>query len=92
MVHPRGSDHFGKACVLLHLGYFVFDWTEGDVRAPIMVREQNEGAVFRFVLDRNGVAQAAALSIWLDHNCTVHWASGRRGVEILNRLASQERS
>ena len=70
-----------------NLGNFVFDWTEGNVRTPIMVREQNEGAVFHFVLDRNGVAQAAALPVWLDDNCTVRWACGRRGVEILNRLA-----
>jgi gamma-polyglutamate biosynthesis protein CapA len=70
-----------------NLGNLVFDWTEGNVKTPVMVREQNEGAVFHFVLDRNGVANASAIPIWIDDKCVVHWASGLRGVEILNRLA-----
>jgi hypothetical protein len=69
-----------------NLGNFLFDYQEGNVQNPIMVREQNEGAVFHFVLDRNGVAQASALPIWTDDHCRVRWASGNRGVEILNRL------
>ena len=75
-----------RAMCCYNLGNFVFDWEEGNVKIPMMLREQNEGAVFHFVLDQNGVAQAAALPIWIDDNCTVHWASGVRGVEILNRL------
>lgn len=70
-----------------NLGNFLFDWEEGNVKIPIMLREQNEGAVFYFVLDRAGVARAAALPIWIDDTCNVHWAIGTRGVEILNRLA-----
>jgi len=69
-----------------NLGNFLFDWEEGNVKIPVMLREQNEGAVFHFVLDRNGVAQATALPVWIDDNCTVQWATGIRGVEILNRL------
>ena len=69
-----------------NLGNFVFDWEEGNVKIPMMVREQNEGAIFHFVLDRNGVARASALPIWMDDTCTVHWASGTRGMEILKRL------
>ena len=69
-----------------NLGNFVYDYEEGNVKTPRMVREQNEGAVFHFILDRNGVAQASALPIWIDDKCTVRWASGMRGVEILNRL------
>jgi poly-gamma-glutamate synthesis protein (capsule biosynthesis protein) len=70
-----------------NLGNLVFDWTEGNVKTPVMVREQNEGAVFHFVLDRNGVARASAIPIWIDDKCIVHWASGSRGIEILSRLA-----
>jgi hypothetical protein len=69
-----------------NLGNFLFDWQEGHVQNSIMVREQNEGAVFHFILDGSGVAQASALPIWTDENCRVHWANGNRGVEILNRL------
>ena len=76
-----------RAVCCYNLGNFFFDWEEGNVKIPLMLREQNEGAVFHFVLDRNGIAQAAALPIWIDDRCTVHWASGMRGVEILNRLA-----
>jgi hypothetical protein len=75
-----------RAVCCYNLGNFLFDWEEGNVKIPLMLREQNEGAIFHFVLDRNGIAQAAALPIWIDDRCTVHWASGMRGVEILNRL------
>lgn len=75
-----------KSVCCYNLGNFLFDWEEGNVKIPTMLRGQNEGAVFHFVLDRNGIAQAAALPIWIDDRCTVHWASGMRGVEILNRL------
>jgi hypothetical protein len=75
----------GSMCCY-NLGNFLFDWEEGNVKIPVMLREQNEGAVFHFVLDRNGIAQAAALPICIDHNCTVQWATGMRGVEILDRL------
>jgi hypothetical protein len=69
-----------------NLGNFVSDWREGNVTIPMMVREQNESAMFLFDLDRQGVAQAAAFPIWIDDDCRVHWASGMRGIEILNRL------
>ena len=69
-----------------NLGNFLLDWREGNVQTPIMLKEQNEGAVFRFVLDRQGVAEATALPIWLDDDCRVHWAIGSRGKEILDRL------
>lgn len=76
----------GSLCCF-NLGNFVFDWEEGNVKIPLMVREQSEGAIFHFLLHRNGIAQATALPIWVDDKCAVRWATGRRGVEILNRLA-----
>lgn len=70
-----------------NLGNFVCDWTEGNVKTPVMVREQNEGAVFWITMDRSGVVELAALPIWTDNDCKVHWANGTRGIDILNRLA-----
>jgi hypothetical protein len=81
-----------KSLCCYNLGNFLFDWEEGNVKIPMMLREQNEGAVFHFVLDRNGIAQAAALPVWIDDRSTVHWASGTRGVEILKRLVRISRA
>jgi len=77
---------FEEGVCCYNLGNFVLDWQEGKVKNTVMLREQNEGAIFHFILDRNGVAQAAALPIWVDDRCIVHWATGMRGVEIINRL------
>jgi poly-gamma-glutamate synthesis protein (capsule biosynthesis protein) len=76
----------GKGVCCYNLGNFVLDWQEGKVKNTVMLREQNEGAIFHFIFDRRGVAQAAALPIWVDDRCIVHWATGMRGMEILNRL------
>jgi len=70
-----------------NLGNFLFDWTEGNVKTPVMVREQTESAVFLCVMDRHGVAELAALPIWIGDDCKVHWANGVRGINILTRLA-----
>jgi hypothetical protein len=75
-----------RSVCCFNLGNFLFDWQEGNVKMPTMLREQNEGAVFHFILDKNGVAQAAALPIWIDDRCITHWAKGTRGLDILNRL------
>lgn len=69
-----------------NLGNFVCDWTEGKVKTPVMVREQNEGAVFLFTLGQHGVGGIIALPIWTGDDCKVHWAIGKRGLDILNRL------
>ncbi|MDT7041560.1 CapA family protein [Candidatus Nitronereus thalassa] len=69
-----------------NLGNFLYDWQEGNVMTPVMLREQNEGAVFYIGLDQQGVAQVAALPTWIDENCRVRWATGDRGYQILNRL------
>lgn len=76
----------GQVCCY-NLGNFLFDWEEGNVRVPLMVREQNEGAVFVFTLDKSGVAKVVALPTWMDDDCRVHWATEERGVQILQRLS-----
>lgn len=77
----------GRTVCCYNLGNFVFDWQEGNVKMPVLVREQNEGAVFHFVMDSNGIAQAAAIPVWIDNDCAVRWATGTRGLEILTRLS-----
>jgi poly-gamma-glutamate synthesis protein (capsule biosynthesis protein) len=69
-----------------NLGNFLYDWEEGNVRAPVMLREQNEGAIFFFELDQRGITRVAALPTWVDVECRVRWAMGERGRAILNRL------
>ena len=70
-----------------NLGNFMYDWEEGHIKTPVMLRQQNEGAIFIFDLDRQGVAAAAALPTWIDEACRVRWATGERGRVILHRLA-----
>jgi hypothetical protein len=82
----QGVEVLNRSMCCYNLGNFVFDWQEGHVQNYIMVPEQNESAVFHFILDRHGVAQASALPVWSDDDFEVHWARGKRGVEILNRL------
>jgi len=72
--------------VAYNLGNFVLDWREGNVEVPIMAKEQQEGGVFVFDLDRRGVARAAFLPTYTDERCCVRWAVGKRGEEILERL------
>lgn len=84
----QGVEVTGRRDVCCYnLGNFVFDWEEGNVKIPVLVREQNESAIFHFVLDRNGIAQATAIPVWIDTDCAVRWATGARGVEILSRLS-----
>lgn len=75
----------GNLCCY-NLGNFLFDSEEGNIKAPIMVREQNEGALFIFTLDQRGVAQSAVFPTWIDDRCRVKWATGQRGLDILARL------
>jgi hypothetical protein len=83
----QGVEFFNRSVCCYNLGNFVFDCKEGHVRNSIMVREQNESAVFCFVLDKQGVAKAYALPIWTDDNFRVRWAKGKRGTQILSRLS-----
>jgi|GEM_PF-2005847 len=78
-----------NGCVICHsLGNFLFDSQGGAVRANVMKKEQEEGAVFLFDLDRKGVCLAAAMPTYADDDCCVRWATGPRGTRILSRLAS----
>jgi hypothetical protein len=83
----QGVEFFNRSVCCYNLGNFVFDCKEGHVRNSIMVREQNEGAVFYFVLDKQGVAKAYALPIWTADDFRVRWAKGKRGTAILSRLS-----
>jgi hypothetical protein len=56
-----------------------------------MLRQQNEGGIFWFELDRQGVALAAVFPTWIDQDCCVHWATGERGYAILRRVESISR-
>ena len=76
----------GRVCCY-NLGNFVYDWEEGNVIVPVMVDEQNESAIFVFDFDKQGIAAATALPIWIDKSCSVRWATGDRGHRILDRLA-----
>ena len=75
----------GRLCCY-NLGNFLYDWSEGDVQTPVMLREQNEGAVFVFDLDQEGISAAVAFPTWIDDDCRVRWAVGERGCRILRRL------
>lgn len=75
----------GQICCY-NLGNFVWDCEEGNVKTPVMLEEQNEGAIFLFDLDKHGIAAAYAVPTWIDENCCVRWASGNRGRRILERL------
>jgi hypothetical protein len=76
----------GRMCCY-NLGNFLYDWEEGNVQTPVMLREQNEGSLFWFEIDPQGVALALAVPTWIDDACRVRWATGERGYGILRRLA-----
>ena len=76
----------GRICCY-NLGNFLYDWKEGDVNTPVVLREQNEGAIFLFEVDSVGIASAVALPTWIDDMCCVRWARGDQGERILHRLA-----
>ena len=80
----------GRICCF-NLGNLLYDCEEGLVRTPVMLRQQNEGGIFWFELDRQGVALAAVFPTWIDRDCCVHWATGERGYAILRRLESISR-
>lgn len=72
--------------VAYNLGNFVLDWREGNVEVHTMAKEQQEGAVFLFDLDRNGITRACVLPTFIDEACHVRWAVGERGKQIIERL------
>ena len=81
----QADDHGRSIC--FNLGNFLFDWQEGNVTADVMVREQQEGAVFLFEFDHTGICRAAAVPTYMDSDLAVRWATGQKGRGILDRLA-----
>jgi poly-gamma-glutamate synthesis protein (capsule biosynthesis protein) len=69
-----------------NLGNFLYDWEEGNVRMPVVVEEQNEGGIFVFDFDRHGLSSFAFLPTWIDSDCCARWATGNRGLRIVNRF------
>jgi hypothetical protein len=75
----------GSVCCY-NLGNFVWDYLEGNVLTETMLDEQQEGAVFIFDLDAQGIASIAVLPTWIDAECRVRWAVQGQGDKILHRL------
>jgi hypothetical protein len=69
-----------------NLGNFIWDYLEGNVLTKVMLDEQQEGAVFVFDLDAQGIASIAVLPTWIDAECRVRWAIQEHGNKILRRL------
>lgn len=82
----QGVQSLDDRIICFNLGNFLFDSQEGNVKANMMKREQNESAVFLFEFDTNGICLAAALPVWMDERCQVRWAPGEHGMRILTRL------
>jgi poly-gamma-glutamate synthesis protein (capsule biosynthesis protein) len=75
-----------KQGVCYNLGNFLWDWQQGNVKPDVAIEEQQEGAVFLFDFDQDGLCQAAALPTVNAADCCVHWATGAKGDKILSRL------
>jgi poly-gamma-glutamate capsule biosynthesis protein CapA/YwtB (metallophosphatase superfamily) len=75
----------GRVCCY-NLGNFLLDWQDGNVEIPVMVKEQNEGAVFVFDLDSKGIAKVAAIPYYIHEDSRLFWAVGERGNAIVARL------
>ncbi len=76
----------GGALLCHNLGNLVFDWTEGEVAADLLLEEQRSGIVLVLDLDPQGVARATALPVRVDDGWQLDWAEGEAGERILERL------
>lgn len=72
--------------VCYNLGNFLWDWEEGNVKPEVMIEEQNEGAIFVFEIDREGICFAAAVPTYLDRNKCLKLARAEKGEKIITRL------
>lgn len=81
----------GRICCY-NLGNFILDSREGNVEVPVMVAEQQQGAIFAFDVDAQGVVQVAALPTRMTSDFCVTWARDERGRAILDRLARLSRA
>jgi hypothetical protein len=68
------------------LGNFLFDCQEGNIKTNVVIREQNQGGVFVFDVDRQGVALAAFVPTVITDGNKVGWPKSEEGAEIIARL------
>ena len=75
----------GSVCSY-NLGDFILDSQEGNVQSAVVPELQKEGCVFFAELDSAGVALAGVLPTNITDECSVVWATGERGMRVLERL------
>ncbi len=87
--HPhvlQGIEVSAGGVVCYSLGNFLVDWQEGLVTEELMVREQQEGGIFRFEFDHHGLAVVRVLPTVIEARRRVRFATGDQGRAILERL------
>jgi len=90
MHHPhvlQGVEVIGDRQVVCYsLGNLLFDWREGRFPAEVLVEEQNEGGLFLFDLDKEGVARVSIVPTWIEDRRRVRIAEGERAGRIVARV------
>lgn len=91
MHHPhvlQGVEQTARGATICYsLGNFLFDWEEGmQIESP-RIKEQRQGAIFLFDLDREGVASLAILPTLVDDDLVVRLARDQNARDILERVA-----
>jgi len=90
MHHPhvlQGVEVTPDGCVICYsLGNFLFDWEVGNVRSHVAVDRQREGAIFRFEIDRKGVALATIVPTTMDDECRVVKPASAKVVATIDRV------
>ena len=87
----QGVQSFEGRLCCYNLGNCLFDWAEGNVFVPVVLKQQRESAVFFFDADAAGIAKATAVPIVVDDEMHVRWAEGPTAASILGRLAKLSR-
>ena len=90
MHHPhvlQGVEIVGdNRAICYSLGNLLFDWREGRFPAEILIEEQNEGALFFFDLDADGVARVSVAPTYIEDRCRVLFAQDERAERIVDRV------
>ena len=68
------------------LGNFIVDWQEGNVQVSLVRELQEEGGILLAEIDSAGVVHAGFLPTVISDEYRVAWATGERGMRILERL------
>ncbi|MBN1559797.1 CapA family protein [candidate division KSB1 bacterium] len=76
----------GEGLVCFSLGNLLFDSSEGYITPSGRQQEQDSSAIFVFDFDREGLAAAFLLPIFVDQDQMIRFATGARGREILQRV------